>query len=166
MNTVPKKQKPWLTLGHNKLKYSSDNGHTKDLITNSSLKIKRLSTVEVMFLDDLRLGASTEDVIRLLGEPFFIYKSSIIQVYSYGLKSGRDNLIVRCHFSNGILDFGTIEYRNIFLRHDDINSSFGLKYKLNDFIFLRDCIVDSSGNSISFHKEEDTLILIYSKITI
>lgn len=168
MNTTPKNQKKWLTANHNSLKYFARNNFLKNLAHHNSLRITRLSPFEVLFLDELKLGVKSEHVINILGEPFFIYnnltKGDQIQVFSYGLKSGRNNLKVRFHFSNNLFDFGTIEYSNCFLKHDDINTSFGIKYKLTDFILFRDIIVDSVGNSLSFHKEQDTLILLYSKL--
>jgi len=170
MNTTPKSQKEWLTANHNSLKYFATNNFIQNLSYHNSLRVKRLSTIDILFLDELKLGVNSESVIELLGEPFFIYTNFVhrdqIQVYSYGLKSGRNNLKVRFHFLNNTFDFGTIEYSNTFLKHDDINASFGRKYDLTDFIFFRDIIVDSEGNSLSFHKEQDTLIVLYSKLTI
>lgn len=169
MNTTPKKQKDWLTADHNSLKYFAHNNFLKNLEYHNSLRIKRLSPIDILFLDELKLGINSAQVIGLLGDPFFIYNNFIhgdqIQVFSYGLKSGRNNLKVRLHFINNIFNFGTIEYKNYLLKHEDINTLFGIKYKLTDFIFFRDIIVDSAGNSLSFHKEQDTLIVLYSKLT-
>lgn len=170
MNTTPRKQKDWLNANHNSLKFFAENNFVKNLKYHNSLRIKRLSTSNILFLDEFELGTNPEHVTEQLGEPFFICNNlnhrDQTQVYSYGLKSGRNNLKVRFHFFNNRFNLGTIEYSNILLKHDDINSSFGNKYKLTDFIFFRDIIVDSAGNSLSFHKEQDTLIVIYSKLVI
>jgi len=131
-------------------------------------KLKQLVKNDISFLDLVNFGESEMNVIKILGEPFYIYKDLLSNlphtVFSYGLKSGSNKLKVELHFLEKSFFLGTIFYMTLQVNHSELNHYFKNAFGLDVFHFKRDIIVDPSNNFIEFHLEPSHLVMTYSKL--
>lgn len=131
-------------------------------------KLKQPIKNNISFLDQVNFGESEANVIKILGEPFFVYKDQLSNlphtVFSYGLKSGSSKLKVELHFIENSFFLGVIYYRTSHFNHYELNHHFKVAFGLDVFHFKRDIIVDPSDNFIEFHLEPNHLIMTYSRL--
>jgi len=167
MIELPKSQRKWITPMHYSLMYNVDLKYLNCIFGKVRLKVKRCIKSEILFLDTVILGENETDVVKKMGEPFFIRRGYLAKrshaVYTYGLKSGNNKLKVEMHFIENVFLFGIISYKNNFINYVELNTHLNEKYGFPDFNFLRDMVVDPWGNFLEFHVESNNLVVIISK---
>lgn len=161
---IPKSQKKWIGSAHYSLQYDGNARHIQILDHRGlNLKIKHEIASEILFLDKVKLGLSKLEVIKLLGEPFFIYedtfKGADHTVFTYGLRSGSNKIKVETHFIENSFRLGTIYFLADFLNHRQINDFIMSKYLVSDYNLNRDYLTDKESNVVNLHIEQSYLIM-------
>lgn len=153
----------------NSIGYKGDLRFFRNLEAGDYLyKWKQCIKKPICFLDKVSFGDSESNVRKILGEPFFIYRKQLSNlphtVFSYGIRSGSIKLKVELHFVDKNFVLGTIFYMTENINFSDLNHYFNETYKLENFHFKRDIIVDPSDNFLEFHHDLNCFIMTFSKL--